>query len=70
MVEVDIDRYDRIVGQVYIGDLWVIGALVRGGYAYVYPEYATSSHLYVFEREEKESQAGIWRLPEKERIKP
>jgi len=32
---VSIDRYQRVVGQVYIGDLWVNGALVRGGYAYV-----------------------------------
>lgn len=49
--EVDIDRYVRIVGQVYVGDIWVNGALVRGGY--VYPEYATSKHLYEFEDEAK-----------------
>jgi len=67
---VDIDRYKRIVGQVYVGDLWVNGALVRGGYAYVYPEYATSSRLYEFEEEARESQARIWKLPESERVKP
>ena len=70
VVEVDIDRYERIVGQVYLGDLWVNGALVRGGFAYVYPEYATSSRLYAFEQEAKERKTGIWKLPEKERIKP
>ena len=42
IIEVDIDRYKRVVGQVYLGELWVNGALVRGGYAYVYPKYATS----------------------------
>ena len=68
--EIDIDRYERIVGQVYIGDLWVNGALVRGGYAYVYPKYATTEQLYEYEREAKESQAGIWNLPESERVKP
>ncbi len=68
--EVDIDRYKRLVGQVYVGDLWVNGALVRGGYAYVYPKYATSSRLYEFEREAKESKAGVWKLPENERVKP
>ena len=68
--EVDIDRYERIVGQANVGDLWVNGELVRGGDAYVYPEYATSSRLYEFEREAKESQAGIWKLPENERVKP
>ena len=60
VIEVDIDRYERIVGQVYVGDLWVNGALVRGGYAYGYPEYATSSRLYEFEEEARESQAGIF----------
>jgi endonuclease YncB( thermonuclease family) len=70
VVEIDIDRYERIVGQVYLGDLWVNGALVRGGYAYVYPKYATSKQLYEYEAEAQESKAGIWKLPESERIKP
>jgi endonuclease YncB( thermonuclease family) len=70
IIEVDIDRYKRVVGQVYLGDLWVNGALVRGGFAYVYPEYATSERLYKFEREAKESKTGIWKLPENERVKP
>ena len=68
--EVDIDRYDRIVGHVYFGDLWVNGELVRGGYAYVYPKYATNQRLYEYERLARESQMGIWALPESERIKP
>ncbi len=54
IIEVDIDRYKRVVGQVYLGDLWAYGALVRGGYAYVYPKYATSERLYEFECGAKE----------------
>jgi hypothetical protein len=46
------------------------GLLAHGGYASIYKEYATSSRLYAFEREAKESQAGIWKLPENERVKP
>ena len=68
--EVDIDRNERVVEQVYLGDLWVNGALVRGGYAYVYPRYATTERLYEFEEEARESQAGIWKLLEEERVKP
>jgi len=68
--EVAIDRYERIVGQVYVGGLWVNGALVRGGYAYVYPKYATTERLYEFEEEARGNQAGIWKLPESERVKP
>ena len=70
VVEVDIDRYDRVVGQVYLGELWVNSALVRDGYAYVFPEYATSSRLYAFEREAQKNKNGIWKLPAKERMKP
>jgi hypothetical protein len=36
----------------------------------VYPEYATSERLYVFEREAQASKAGIWKLPDKEIVKP
>jgi len=68
--EVDIDRYERVVGQVYVGDLWVNGELVKGGYAYVYPKYATTERLYEFEEEARVNQAGIWKLPESERVKP
>ncbi len=34
--------------------------MVRGGYAYVYPRYATAERLYEFEEEVRESQAWIW----------
>ena len=51
-------------------EAWVNGELVRGGYAYVYPRYATTERLYEFEEEARESQAGIWKLPENERVKP
>jgi micrococcal nuclease len=70
VVEIDIDRYKRVVGQVYIGDFWVNGALVSEGYAYVYPKYATTMKLYNFEAEAQENKAGIWKLPEGERVKP
>jgi endonuclease YncB( thermonuclease family) len=68
--QVDIDRWDRVVGQVYLGNLWVNGAMVRGGFAYVYPKYATTDRLYDYEAEAQKSNAGIWKLPESERIKP
>ncbi|MEJ2115723.1 MAG: thermonuclease family protein [Gammaproteobacteria bacterium] len=70
IVEVDIDRYERVVGQVYLNDIWVNAELVRGGYAYVYPKYATTKHLYEYESIARESQVGIWSLPGNERMKP
>ncbi len=68
--EFDVDQYGRVVGHVYLGDLWVNGELVRGGYAYVYPKYAVSKKLYEFEKDAQGNKAGIWKLPKKERIKP
>ncbi len=53
-----------------MNDFWINAELVRGGYAYVYPEYATSKHLYEYEHKARESQMGIWALPENERVKP
>jgi len=70
VIEIDVDRYKRIVGQVYLGDLWVNSALVRGGYAYVYPEYATTKKLYEYETDAQGTKAGIWKLPENERVEP
>lgn len=68
--EFDVDRYGRIVGHVYVRDLWVNGELVRGGYAYVYPEYAVSMKLYEYEMDAQEDKGGIWKLPENKRVKP
>jgi len=70
VIEVDIDRYKRIVGQVYVGETWVNGALVRAGYAYVYPKYATTKKLYEYEKDAQENKAGIWKLSENERMNP
>ena len=68
--KVDIDRWDRVIGQVYLDSLWINGELVRIGFAYVYPKYATSQRLYEYEQLAKESQVGIWVLAESEREKP
>jgi len=43
--------------------------MVRGGYAYVYPRYATAERLYEFEEEARESGMDL-ELPEKERVRP
>jgi micrococcal nuclease len=62
VVEVDLDRYGRIVcvGQVYIGDLDVTAELVRQGYAWVYRKYAKRQMLYELEREAREVKRGLW----------
>ena len=68
--EFDRDRYGRIVGHVYLNDIWVNGELVQQGYSYVYERYAVSKKLYELESEAVKNQRGIWKLPAHERVKP
>lgn len=58
--QVDIARYDRIVGRVYVGDLDVNAELVRVGAAWVYRKYAKDSSLYELEEEARDAKRGLW----------
>lgn len=68
--EFDRDQYGRIVGHVYVNDVWVNGALVKEGYAYVYTRYAVSKKLYEYESQAEKNKLGVWKLPESDRIMP
>ncbi len=60
VVEVTKDRYKRIVGRVYVGNLDVNAELVRQGYAWVYRRYAKDKELYRLEKEAQEAKRGLW----------
>ncbi len=60
VVEVTKDRYKRIVGRVYVGNLDVNAELVRLGYARVYRRYAKDKDLYRLEKEAQEAKRGLW----------
>jgi len=45
-------------------------ALVKGGFAWVYPKYAKSKELYDAQDYAKMNELGIWNLPERERTPP
>ena len=68
--EFDRDQYGRIVGHVYLKDLWINAELVQQGHAYVYTRYAVSKKLYEFQAEAQKHKRGVWLLPEPERIEP
>ncbi|KPK39417.1 MAG: hypothetical protein AMJ65_11570 [Phycisphaerae bacterium SG8_4] len=57
---VDIDRYERIVGRVYVGDLDVNAELVRIGAPWVYRKYAKDFGLYELEDEARDAKRGLW----------
>lgn len=52
---VDIDRYERIIGRIYVNDLDVSAEMVRLGTAWVYRKYAEDQNLYKLENEGKVS---------------
>ena len=62
----DTDRYGRIVGRVYVGDIDVNAELVREGHAWVYRQYVTDRSLFALEEQAKANGRGLWRLPEAE----
>lgn len=65
------DRYGRIVGRVYIGDLDVNAEMVRQGAAWIYRQYAKDQTLYNLETKARQDKTGLWGLPEAElRPKP
>lgn len=65
---VDIDRYGRTVGRIYVEDLDGSAEMVRLGAAWVYRKYAKNKNLYSIEDEAKLYKRGIWGLPEALRI--
>ena len=69
---IDIDKYRRMVGIVWLGDRNINLEMVREGHAEAYPEYLKPPYRAEFigaEREAKSARRGIWKLPEYERPK-
>jgi endonuclease YncB( thermonuclease family) len=63
VVERGKDRYDRILGRVYRGDMDVNAEQVRLGMAWVYRPFAKDTTLYEIEAGAREAKRGLWRDP-------
>ncbi len=63
LVEVDKDRYGRIVGEVHSGEVNLNLAQVKAGKAAVYDAYCKKSEYKAAEKEPKEAKLGIWSEP-------
>jgi len=70
VVVVDIDRYGRTVGRVYLGTLDVSAEMVRQGAAWVFLRYNRDPALLPLEPAAREARRGLWALPEAERMPP
>ena len=54
------DKYDRIVGDVYVGPLWVNFRMVADGWATHFVKYSSDVQLANMELFAREHQLGIW----------
>jgi endonuclease YncB( thermonuclease family) len=75
--EVDIepfsqDRYERMIGIVFLGDLNVNLELVKRGHAWAYRQYMRKedSALCINEAAARTAKKGLWALPVDQRIPP
>lgn len=64
------DRYGRILGRVYVGEIDVNREMVSRGAAWVYVRYMKDQSLLVDEAAAKKSNKGIWALPAESRVAP
>lgn len=70
VVVMDIDRYGRTVGRVYVGSVDVNAELVRRGDAWVYRQYLTDPSLLPLEAEARAARRGLWSLPARDQVPP
>ena len=67
---IDIDRYKRMVGMVWVGSRNINLEMVREGYAEAYTEFLKRPYRSQFlaaQQEAKSARRGIWGLPDYER---
>jgi endonuclease YncB( thermonuclease family) len=66
------DRYERMIGIVFLEDLNVNLELVKRGYAWAYRRYMrkADSELCIFEAAARTAKKGLWALPVDQRIPP
>ncbi len=64
------DRYQRIIGVVYLNGVDVGAEMVSQGHAWVYRQYSDDFYLYCLEYWARITQKGLWALPADKRTPP
>jgi endonuclease YncB( thermonuclease family) len=58
---VDVDQFERLIGEIWLGDQRVNGEIVRAGFAWHYRQYAgDDSELALAEAEARRDRRGLW----------
>ena len=64
------DRYQRIIGTVYLDSVDICQEQIELGNAWVYTQYATDKTLYLLQNQAERNKIGLWKLPASERVEP
>lgn len=59
----EMDRYKRILGDIYIGKRWINAELVQEGLAWHYKFYSKDKTIAAAEDKAKAAKLGIWSMP-------
>lgn len=57
------DRYGRVLGEVYVGNINVNEAMLKAGYAWHFKKYSKDKHLAVLEDQARKQKRGLWADP-------
>jgi endonuclease YncB( thermonuclease family) len=57
---IDVDRYRREVGRIYLGDRFINAEMVEDGLAWRYPQYDKRGEFTGREAEAREHHRGLW----------
>jgi micrococcal nuclease len=63
---IDVDRYRREVGRIYLGDRFINMEMVAEGFAWRYPQYEKPGEFTVAENDAREHKRGLWADPHAE----
>ncbi|HMN45378.1 MAG TPA: thermonuclease family protein [Povalibacter sp.] len=66
----DVDRYGRVVGDVWVDSLFINRELVARGAAWFYPQFARDDALFQAEEAARDAKRGLWALSADERVEP
>lgn len=64
------DRYDRLLGKIYLDGRDINREMVREGHAWAYRQYLSDESLLEDERHARKAGAGLWSLPQAQHVPP
>lgn len=63
LIIIDIDRYGRSIGKIYLDNVYVSYLMIKDGYAWHFKKYSDSEVLARAENEARKNKKGLWLVP-------